>query len=89
MINRSSLLVLAAVLGVVLAAVRIEVENGETKGQWQPGTNNYYRCNPGARATGYQIQVDKRTLTRDKHGMTGIFILCDDGSVANATLDGA
>lgn len=89
MINRSSLLVLAAVLGVVFAAVRIEVENGETKGQWQPATNNYYRCNPGSRATGYQIQVDKGFVNRDQQGMTGIIIFCDDGSVGNATVDGA
>ena len=90
MMNRSSiLLVLTTVVGVVFSAVRIEVGNGETKGTWNPNVINYYQCAPGARATGYQIQVDKRTLTRDKHGMTGIFILCDDGSVANATLDGA
>ena len=88
--NRSSiLLVLTTVVGVVFSAVRIEVGNGETKGTWNPNAFSYYQCVPGARATGYQIQVDKRTLTRDKHGMTGIFILCDDGSVANATLDGA
>ncbi len=87
MVNRSSIvLVLASVLGVVFANVRIEVNNGETKGTWQPAANEYYRCNPGAAAIGFQIQVDRRYLQVDKQGLTGIRLFCDDNSVASATV---
>lgn len=87
MFNRLSLLlVLAAVIGVVVANVRIEVNNGETKGTWQPGTSDYYRCNPGAAAIGFQIQVDRGFANLDKQGITGIRLFCDDNSVASATV---
>lgn len=82
----SHILVLATVLGVVFANVRIEVNNGETKGTWQPAANDYYRCNPGAAAIGFQIQVDRGFVNPDKQGITGIRLFCDDNSVASAVV---
>lgn len=91
MISRSTLILVSAlsVLGVAFANVRIEVNNGETKGTWQPATTDYYRCNPGARAIGYQIQIDRGFVNLDKQGMTGIRLYCDDNSIASGTVEGA